>query len=250
MELYIIIAFFIVVEYFFKDKSYGFLRKGFWLDAIWYAIVQGLILQYVVYRFIDMFFARYEFNLLSSLPFLVQLICAILIIEFFAYWIHRANHRFSVMWRIHETHHTSLELDWLSANRIHFTEAILIKIIGAAIIVLMGASIKVLYVYMLFDLIMGAFIHSNIKGKIRSLKYIFNSPEMHHVHHSNNFKHQNSNFGDKITIYDWIFGTALVLTPKQMEETKYGIGYDYPQDLVGQIMFIFRKREPIDNIPE
>ena len=151
MELLIVIVTFIIIEYFFKKKTYKFLRKGFWLDFVWYSIVQKFILQYLIFRFIDKFYAHYDLHLFSNLPTILQLIAAILLIEFIAYWIHRLNHNNFIMWRIHETHHSSLELNWLSANRIHFTEDILIKVISGAIIVLMGASLTVLYMYMLFD---------------------------------------------------------------------------------------------------
>ena len=66
---------------------------------------------------------------------------------------------------------------------------------------------------------------------------------MHHVHHSNKMNHQNHNFGDKLSVWDWVFRTAIILPSKEFDQIEYGIGYDYPQNLLGLTTHLFRKKE-------
>ena len=124
---YIFILLFIVLEFLFKDKKFPFLRKGFWIDIVWFSFLQGIILQFAAFQFISQFYDQYGVNLVTGLPIVFQVLITILSIELIAYWVHRLNHSWLPMWRLHEVHHTSLELNWLSANRIHFLEIVFDK---------------------------------------------------------------------------------------------------------------------------
>src|SRR5947209_17276458 len=56
---------------------------------------------------------------LAGSPLWLQIAVGFLISDFLAYWIHRAYHRFPLLWAFHVVHHTSEELDWLSTSRLH-----------------------------------------------------------------------------------------------------------------------------------
>lgn len=58
-------------------------------------------------------------------PLWLQAVVVIVVIDFFFYWMHRAKHRWDWWWRLHETHHSSRDLDWLSSVRFHPLEKIL-----------------------------------------------------------------------------------------------------------------------------
>jgi sterol desaturase/sphingolipid hydroxylase (fatty acid hydroxylase superfamily) len=235
-------AFFLVLELLIPLKSFRFFKKGFWLELLLYTILQSVLLPVLVFKLIEYLYAPFQQHLITGLPTYLQVIILILSVEFIAYWVHRLNHAWWPMWRLHEVHHTSEELTCLSAARIHFLEIIFIRIVGAGLLAILGATETTLYVFTIFDAFMALFIHSNIKVNVGPLKYIFNSPQMHHIHHSNQLKYQQSNYGDKITIYDWLFGTALTLPATDLEKLEYGIGYDYPQKPLGQFTYMFRKK--------
>src|ERR1051325_531115 len=52
-------------------------------------------------------------------PMWIKIGAAFLIWDFLSYWMHRAYHRFPLLWAFHIVHHTSEELDWLSTSRLH-----------------------------------------------------------------------------------------------------------------------------------
>jgi sterol desaturase/sphingolipid hydroxylase (fatty acid hydroxylase superfamily) len=236
-------AFFIVLEFVIPRKQFRFLKEGFWIDLLLYTVFQTGVLAIVVYKLIDKFYSPHQWHLISSLPVYAQVVILILLIEFVAYWMHVLNHNWWIMWRLHEVHHTSTELNVFSASRIHFLESIIIRIVGGGLLALLGASENTLYIFALFDSFMALFIHSNIRIRIGPLKYFFNSPEMHQIHHSNQIKYQKGNYGDKLSIYDWLFGTAVTLSDNKLKEIDYGVGYPYPQNPVRQYLYMFRKKE-------
>jgi len=53
----------------------------------------------------------------------------------------------------------------------------------------------------------GFFIHSNIKTNLGPLKYILVSPQFHRYHHSILPEHFNMNYGERLAIWDFLFGT-------------------------------------------
>src|SRR6185295_8161022 len=59
-------------------------------------------------------------RLLQSLPSVVRIILALFIVDFIIYWIHRAQHRFEVLWRTHAWHHSVEEMYWFAGFRTSF----------------------------------------------------------------------------------------------------------------------------------
>ena len=55
---------------------------------------------------------------LAQLPLWLQAVIFLVASDFMLYWIHRAFHR-PAMWKYHAVHHSSEELDWISAARFH-----------------------------------------------------------------------------------------------------------------------------------
>jgi sterol desaturase/sphingolipid hydroxylase (fatty acid hydroxylase superfamily) len=243
-------ALFIVLEFIIPRKQFRFLKQGFWIDLLLYTVFQTGVLTIVVYKLIDKLYAPHQKHLISELPVYTQVIILILLVEFIAYWVHRLNHNWWIMWRLHEVHHTSTELNVFSASRVHFLENIFIRIVSGGLLALLGASENTLYIFTLFDSFMALFIHSNTRFRIGPLKYFFNSPEMHQIHHSNQLRYQQSNYGDKLSVYDWLFGTATTLNEDELSQIEYGVGYSYPQTLQGQYFYMFRKKGQHDLLME
>lgn len=57
-------------------------------------------------------------SVLARQPPALQLIEALLVADFFGYWMHRAFHC-ARLWRFHAVHHSARMLDWLAATRLH-----------------------------------------------------------------------------------------------------------------------------------
>ena len=58
------------------------------------------------------------FGPLAQLPLWAQALTFLVVSDFLTYWIHRGFHRGS-LWKYHAVHHSSEELEWISAARFH-----------------------------------------------------------------------------------------------------------------------------------
>ena len=58
-------------------------------------------------------------------PLLAQLALALVVAELPSYWLHRAQHSWSLWWRLHATHHAVPRLYWLNAGRFHPLDALM-----------------------------------------------------------------------------------------------------------------------------
>src|SRR5258708_6889455 len=70
-------------------------------------------------------------------PRLLQLIELLLLADVAGYWSHRAFYR-KPLWRIHAVHHSSTELDWLAASRVHPLNEIITRSVQVIPFLLLG----------------------------------------------------------------------------------------------------------------
>ena len=110
------------------------------------------------------------------------------------------------LWRIHEAHHATADVDWISGARSHPLEILINQTIEFAPIVLLGAAPEVALIKGVLDAAWGMYIHSNIDVRSGRLQYLINGPEMHRWHHAREIV--DVNFATKLAIWDWLFGTA------------------------------------------
>lgn len=75
---------------------------------------------------------------LAALPGAVELVLVFLLLDLSFYYWHVANHRFALLWRIHNVHHIDPDLDVTTAFRFHFVEVVLSSGFRAAQIALIG----------------------------------------------------------------------------------------------------------------
>jgi sterol desaturase/sphingolipid hydroxylase (fatty acid hydroxylase superfamily) len=75
----------------------------------------------------------------SRLPLWLQAAGMLVLGDFLGYWAHRAFHR-RRLWRFHAIHHSSTDLDWLSAVRLHPVNDLFMQIATTLPILLLGFS--------------------------------------------------------------------------------------------------------------
>ncbi len=160
-----------------------------------------------------------------------------LVNDFKHYWVHRAFHS-RWLWEFHKVHHSAPVLVPVTASRIHFVEKIVERIATA---VCVGAYAGVFWYlcggeisrYTLFGVTYLVFIFNSLAANLRhshvwlsfgpTVEHIINSPAQHQIHHSDAPKHFNKNFGTNLSIWDWMFGTLYVTTPRP-EPIRFGTG--------------------------
>ena len=164
----------------------------------------------------------------------VQVCLMLLLAEFPRYWMHRAFHRFTPMWRFHAVHHSPHRLYWLNVGRFHPIEKAVQFCFDALPFALLGVSTEVLTAYFVFYGVNGFFQHSNCRVHLGPLNYIVSGPELHRWHHSELAEESDNNFGNNLIVWDLLFGTRFL--PKHREVGPLGlVNRQYPTGFLAQM---------------
>ena len=231
----------IILERIFPyTKGMPFFREGFWIDLVWYTLIQSYFLKIIIFDYIifpvDHHFKFSALHILSDWPIWAQVLFFLFTHDFYIYWFHRFQHSSKILWRTHEAHHSVKHIDWLAGSRSHILEIIINQTIEFAPIILLGADPMVVPIKACIDAVWGIYIHSNINVHSGRLQYFINGPEMHQWHHAEDTKVYHANFSTKFAFWDWIFGTAYMPSRKPVA---YGLKYEYPKDYFLQHVFSF-----------
>jgi sterol desaturase/sphingolipid hydroxylase (fatty acid hydroxylase superfamily) len=189
-------------------KGQKLVRDGFWNDFVMYTLVQSFFLGQVIDRIVRALQGVHQFHLVTSWPLPVQLLFFFVTHDLYIYCFHRSQHKNKVLWRTHEAHHSVRDVDWLAGSRSHALEILINQTIEFAPIALLGAPPEIALWKGTLDAVWGMYIHANIDVRSGWLQYVINGPEMHRWHHKDDISDGVHNFGTKLAIWDWMFGTA------------------------------------------
>jgi len=147
----------------------------------------------------------------AAVPVWVWLPLDIVLLDFWIYWWHRANHEWNFLWRFHEVHHRDRHLDATTALRFHFGEVALSA--GARAIVIVALAIPLTSVVLFEILVMLAtvFHHANwrIPPAIEArLARAIITPSRHWVHHHRVRADTDSTYGTIFSFWDRWLGTT------------------------------------------
>lgn len=171
-------------------------------------------------------------------------VIAFLINDFLRFFHHYLMHRLPGLRLLHRTHHSALVLTPLTLFRAHPLESL---IAGARNIISMGVTFalysflfeKVVNVYdflgvnifgFLFNAALANLRHSPIPISFGVLEYIFISPRMHQIHHSNNPLHWNKNYGVALSLWDQLVGSFYRPSKQEASELCFGLHQNQTAD--------------------
>lgn len=224
------------------DKGQKLLREGFFNDFVLYTLVQSWFMDKVIgwiIRHMDAATGISRLHLVTSWPLVLQMLFFFVLHDLYIYWFHRAQHHNKYLWRIHEAHHATKDVDWLSGSRSHAVEILINQTVEFAPIVLLGARPEVVTFKIIIDAVWGMYIHSNVDVRSGVLQRFFNGPEMHRWHHAIEITEGGINFGTKLAIWDYLFGTAV---RPPVKPRGYGLSdVDFPTNYLEQLAFAFRR---------
>ena len=140
-------------------------------------------------------------------PLLLQVAFGLSMGEFLAYWVHRSCHTVPLLWRIHAMHHSSERLYVLAAARNHPMNAALMQAGHLLPLTLLGAPHEVIAIAAAFHGVHGMLQHANVDLAHGPLNWIFATADLHRWHHSARIEESNTNFGNNLIVWDWVFGT-------------------------------------------
>ena len=172
----------------------------------------------------------------AALPWWARPVAAIVCADFANYWLHRALHRYP-LWPFHAIHHSSLDLDWHSALRIHPVERALMQLSALAFLLLLGFPLGSLAVAAPVAFLIGVLVHTDTSIDFGRLSFLVATPAFHRWHHSQDADAQRRNFAGILPLWDLLFGTFYL--PKHHLPGNFGAGEPVPQSLVAQMTYPF-----------
>jgi len=151
-------------------------------------------------------------------------ILSFLLLDLYMYSWHRLMHTLPIAWRFHRVHHTDRSMNISTAYRFHAVEVLFSHLPKIFLIGLLGITPHILFVYELIFTVSLVFHHSNwaLPFKIDSfLTHFIVTPNYHRIHHSQNVKETNSNYGSLLSLWDKIFNSFR--THKNPQTIKIGL---------------------------
>ena len=180
--------------------------------------------------------------LVAMVPPAVVPLLGLALFDLAIYWTHRWYHEVPFLWRFHAIHHSTERLDWVSGFRTHPLDGTLI---APAVIFLLAAgfSPEVTGVLAVVQIVIGIFLHANVRWRLRPLHRIVITPEFHHWHHANELGAINSNYSVFLPAWDIVFGTYFM--PRDRRPQRYGVSEHIPTGMVAQLRHPLRGLPPI-----
>ena len=176
---------------------------------------------------------------LSELPLGLQAVIFLVASDFLLYWIHRGFHG-AKLWKYHAVHHSSEELDWISAARFHPVNLFLGAVGVDVALLLAGISPNVMVWVGPFITAHSALVHANLNWTFGPFKYLLASPVFHRWHHTALERGGSSNFAGTFPIWDVLFGTFYM--PESELPDAYGIAdKSFPESFGAQMLYPFQR---------
>ncbi len=236
-------------------KEQAIFRKDFWLD-VFYMFFNFFIFTIVIsgiYSVLELAFGKIGLTMnslalvdISAWPMWLQLLVFFVVLDFVQWFTHVMLHRFDVLWRFHQVHHSVKEMGFAAHLRYHWMENILykpLKVFG--VMILGGFEPEQAYIVHFIAITIGHLNHANIKITWGPLKYIFNNPVMHLYHHAYslpNNRQYGVNFGISLSLWDYIFKTNYVPEDSGTIELGYKGDEQMPKVFWKQLWYGFKKK--------
>ena len=177
---------------------------------------------------------------LAALPLPVQMVIFLVGEDIILYWSHRWFHG-RRMWKYHAVHHSSEELEWISAARFHPVNLLIGTISVDVILLMAGISPNIMLWVGPFTTFHSAFVHANLNWTLGPFRYVLATPVFHRWHHTPLAVGGDTNFAGTFPVWDILFGTF------RMPANELPGGYmkdeaAMPSEIVGQLAFPFRRQ--------
>ena len=178
----------------------------------------------------------------DALPFLndsrwLSFAAYLVIVDFVAYWLHRAQHRFAFWWALHSLHHSQRSMSFWTDDRNHLLDALFTDAAFALLALAIGVPPAAFVTVIVATRVLESVSHANLKihfGRIGN--YLLVSPRFHRLHHAIGVGHEGPargcNFAVLFPLWDVMFGTANFENSfpptgvrDQLEGIEYGHGF-------------------------
>lgn len=217
-------------EYFKPKRPQHINRKQRWSINLGISLLNMLLMRFTIggIAYLSAVNAsQHGWGLLNQFntPAWLTIILSLLLLDFAIYCQHIILHKWPLLWRLHQVHHSDIAFDATTAVRFHPLEIMLSMVYKVACIYLLGAHPLAVVAFEIILNGAATFNHSNIgfSEKVdKSLRWLIVTPDMHRIHHSTIPAELNSNYGFSISCWDRLCNTY---TPQsQQPQTSMSIG--------------------------
>ena len=160
---------------------------------------------------------------------------------------HRLFHG-NQLWKYHAVHHSSEDLEWISAARFHPINLFFGSVLADVVMLLAGISPNIFVVLGPITIAHSAFVHANLDWTLGPFKYVIASPVFHRWHHTAAERGGEKNFAATFPVLDLIFGTFYM--PKGVLPDRYGItDKEFPAGFGAQLAYPFKNKPTVAQTP-
>jgi sterol desaturase/sphingolipid hydroxylase (fatty acid hydroxylase superfamily) len=163
----------------------------------------------------------------------LEVAVGLVLFELGGYGYHRLAHRVPLLWRLHEVHHSSRQMDWLASFRQHPVETLLQTLAQNAPLVLLGVPLGAHAAVLAVLKLNTVFVHANVRVPAGPWELVFATPRFHHRHHQRAGAARN--FSSLFPFVDRLFGTFSAETA-----TAFGVPAATPETFAGLLARPFR----------
>jgi sterol desaturase/sphingolipid hydroxylase (fatty acid hydroxylase superfamily) len=151
--------------------------------------------------------------------FLLSVMLLILATDLWAYLLHRAQHRFPVLWAMHSLHHSAEALSIITGARFFWLEGGINTAAFSVLGIIFKTPPEVVTIVALLYILPDGLAHTNVRLPLGRFALFLNNPQYHRIHHSVEPQHRDKNFCKMLPLFDVIFGTAWVPGKDEFPET-------------------------------
>jgi sterol desaturase/sphingolipid hydroxylase (fatty acid hydroxylase superfamily) len=160
------------------------------------------------------------------IPFVPRFVAALLVLDLVKYAVHRSYHAVPFLWRAHHVHHSDPDFDLSTGVRAHPIETILMLGATLSAIAILAIPPAAVLTAELFSCAQTFFSHANAslpEWLERPLRWVFITPDLHRIHHSEELQEQWTNLGDVFSWWDRVFRTYLDIPASGKENLRVGL---------------------------
>jgi sterol desaturase/sphingolipid hydroxylase (fatty acid hydroxylase superfamily) len=146
----------------------------------------------------------------TFIPYWVSFAATLPALDLILYANHRLYHSVHFLWRIHEVHHSDRDFDVSTAVRFHPLEVFITQVLYLGAIALLAPPAAAVFTSQILVIVENLFVHANKSlppAVERALRWIVITPDLHRIHHSEEFAEQNLNYGQLFPWWDRLFRT-------------------------------------------
>ncbi len=191
-----------------------------------------------------------------AVPYWLQFVVAILVLDLVKYATHRLMHAVSWLWRVHQVHHSDPDFDVSTTWRAHPLEILIMQgsIIGT--VFLLALPPLGVFTGEMLALAISFFEHANTSlpptWERRARRWII-TPDVHRIHHSARMEEQWTNLGELLPLWDRLFGTYQDQPEGGVGNLVVGMeGFHHPRSLDFSTILLlpFQHRAPMMGEPK